>query len=311
MEYGFAPRGFTSPGTRVLLALLLAGNIAIWFAWARSGEWLPPAAHPALRLDFLAVGQGDATLIRTPRGRAFLVDGGDGGTREQAAKSGHRTVLDQLARLRVTHLDGVVISHFHNDHFGGIVKVLDTLRVDRVWDSGAAVTSPQFQEFADLLKRRRVPRLRVRAGERLDWGEELDVQVLHPEPELPGMDTEDQDARSVVLFIRYGKGAALLPGDLDRDGQRELARYGAGLRAQVLKVPHHGSAEALFPPLLDLVTPTHAFLAAGRENPFGYPASTTLQVYREKRIRVWRSDEDGSVAALIDGAEATASKGGD
>lgn len=308
MDYGFAPRLFGTPLKRLLLIALLVANAIVWYSWVQAERWLPLKLRPALEVTFLNVGQGDAILIRTPRGRTFLVDGGDGGSKEQAVQAGHLTILDHLARRGIERLDGIVVTHFHNDHLGGVVKVLNECSVERVWDAGGMTSAAAFQKYEETLKRSRVPRLRVRAGDRLDWGADLDVRVLHPEPEVPGSEPGDQNSRSVVLLIRYGKSALLLPGDVEKDEQRELARYGGGIRAQVLKVPHHGSADGLFLPFLEKVAPGDAIVSVGRENPFGYPASATLQAHRQRGTRLWRTDEQGSVKCLLDGGDATESK---
>jgi competence protein ComEC len=256
-DYGFEQRSFQSTAHRFLFIVLFLVCIGVWavFLSPDLAGLLPPAFHRELLLDFINVGQGDAILVRTPRGRAYLIDAGTNVPLAQARSEGRELVHHYLRREGITRLDGVVVTHPHNDHLGGIPPVLKLLRVDRVWECGSKIDTVTYQDYVSLCQQKRIPRQSVQAGDLLDWGDELFVQVLHPVEVVNSEEYSDLNNMSVTLLMRYGKVTVLLTGDIEEKVEMELTRYGPGLKAQVIKVPHHGSETSLYKPFLELVAP--------------------------------------------------------
>jgi len=120
------------------------------------------------------------------------------------------------------------------------------------------------------------------------------VDVLYPPKDLPDMGRNENEY-SVVLALRYGKGAIILPGDLEKKGLFLLETSGADIRAAVLKVPHHGAESALLDSFLDKVGGRWAVISVGKANKFGHPAGAVLSRLRQKGYRVYRTDLDGAV----------------
>lgn len=255
-----APWGALVLGLAALLAkrAKVAGVLAMLAVW-------PTSARPdALTLDFLAVGQGDATLVRWPDGRRWLVDGGP--------PSGDLPRV--LRRLGVWRLDEVILSHAHPDHFGGLIPVVAAMEVGGLRANHVPV------ELAG------VPRVA---------GAEPGLEVLGP-PE--GFVPEGENDASLVLRLCYEGHCVLLPGDVESAAEGALA--GVDLHADVLKAPHHGSRTSSTQGFVDAVRPEVVVICVGANNRYGHPNLEPLARYRGKRV--YRTDRDGTVRVRISAA---------
>ncbi|NLI75093.1 MAG: MBL fold metallo-hydrolase [Candidatus Riflebacteria bacterium] len=305
VEYGFEQKSFQSNSSRFIFIFLFLVFLAVWAVVLSPnlGGLLTPPFHRDLLVDFINVGQGDAILLRTPHGRAFLVDAGTNVPLSQAKSEGRELVHYYLRQLGITRLDGVLVTHPHNDHLGGILPVLKLFRVDHVWECGSDFDTATFKDFGALCQQKRIPRSVAQAGDILDWGEELFVQVLHPVEVVKSQEFSDINNMSVVLLVRYGKVALLLTGDVEEKVQMELTRYGPGLKVQVIKVPHHGSETSIYKPFLDLVAPECGVIQVGRDNPFRHPSPAAISLYGSLGAKIYRNDHQGNIRLAIGGRD--------
>jgi competence protein ComEC len=261
------------------------------------------AGRPAgvLRATFLDVGQGDAAIIDLPDGEAMVVDGG--GLVASPIDVGARVLAPELRRRRRGAIAAAVLTHPHPDHFAGLLSGLEGARLGALWDTGQGEREGVGGGYEALLRQARArgtPVLRPDAlcGERALGGAR--VEVLAPCPG-PSPDRNPND-NSIVLRITYGARAMLLVGDAEREEEGTLlATAAARLRADVLKVGHHGSRTSSSPAFLAAVAPREAIVSAGRRNRFGHPSPQTLAALRGAGSRVWRTDRDGAVEVTTDG----------
>ncbi|XXX76252.1 DNA internalization-related competence protein ComEC/Rec2 [Sorangium sp. So ce134] len=279
----------------------LAAGAAAWLlleiAAVRAG-----APRGVLRVNVLDVGQGDAILIDLPEGGAMLVDAG--GFVGSPVDPGARVIRPLLRSRRRARLDAVVLSHPHPDHFGGLPAVVEGVEVGELWDTGqgeAEGAGPVYARLLSDLRRRGVPivrpaslcgRPRVLSG--------ATIEVLAPCPELhPDRGANDN---SFVVRVTYGARSALLVGDAEHEAEDALvARYGAALRADLLKVGHHGSRTSTGAALLAAVDPSVAAVSCGVRNRFGHPSPEVLSRLSARGVAIARMDRGGALVWETDG----------
>lgn len=261
------------------------------------------APRGVLRVTFLDVGQGDSALVDLPDGSAMLVDGG--GLVGSPIDVGERAVASVLAARRRSRLAAVVLSHPHPDHYLGLASGLARVQVDSFWDTGQGEDEGAAGAYAELLtdlRRRGAAVLRPAdlCGARTIGG--AVVEVLAPCPGVvPDRGANDN---SFVVRVRFGERAILFTGDAEHDAEAELVeRLGArgGLRADVLKVGHHGSRTSTTASFVAAVDPGVAVISCGVRNRFGHPHPSTLATLADAQVRVLRTDRVGSVVVTTDG----------
>jgi competence protein ComEC len=290
-------RQHVPPLWSVLLALagiawLLAPRGAPWracgLALVAPAFALPPAA-PARGeawITALDVGQGLAVLVRTSS-RALLFDAGPAFGPE--SDSGARVVLPYLRAVGLERLDAMVLSHEAADHTGGAQTVLESLEVDELASSLGA----RHRLNALVPAARRCVR-----GTSWEW-DGVRFEFLHP-PAAQGEAGARRNDLSCVLRIASPGGSMLLTGDIEHAAEAALLEHrGAGLRADVLLVPHHGSRSSSTPGFVAAAAPRWAVVSAGYRNRFGHPREEVLERYRSAGAAILRTDRDGAVSVRL------------
>lgn len=262
-----------------------------------------PTGRNHIEVHFLDVGQGDCTLIRTGTGAAVLIDAG-GWRGELAGESGagEKVVVPYLRRLGVREINVLVITHPHDDHAGGVRAVAEKLKVLNVVvapDGGREEPNPAYRTLIEELKQSDIPIIQVWAGDRLQVDRQTVLKVLAPAFPLLSGTRSDLNNNSVVLRLDHGARSFLFAGDVEQEAQARLT-LGQDVRADVLKVPHHGSG-VFVPDFFQAVKPSVAVITVGRANPFGHPHPRTLEALRELGAEVYRTDLDGAVIIRTDG----------
>jgi competence protein ComEC len=278
------------------LALLGAALLALTMLVPVPTPGWPPRGWVLVACD---VGQGDALVLRAGQGRAVVVDAGPD----------PRPVDRCLRRLGVREIPVLVLSHFHADHVDGLSGVLRGRRVGRI--DVAPLPAPEAGRRAVLAAGRRDGiEVRVsRTGERTEVGD-LVWTVLGPIRDHPTSDSPPNDD-SLVLLVETAGLRILMLGDAENAAQGDLRRAWPGLRVDVLKVAHHGSARQ-DQTLVRGLGARLAVISVGRDNDYGHPAARTLDLVTSAGMRVERTDRDGDVAVVggPGGAMATVVRGG-
>jgi competence protein ComEC len=258
-----------------------------------------PPGSGILRVAFFDVGEGDAALVELPDGRNVLVDAG--GLAGGAFDMGDRVVGPALRMFGVRHVDTLVLTHGDFDHIGGAAAILRRFGPRVVWEGVPVPPHPGLRELGARAAAAGVSWRTVVAGDRERAGG-VDIRVLHPpQPEWERQRVRNED--SIVLELRFGDVAIVLPGDIAKDGERAVMPLLSRAPITVLKAPHHGSASSSTQAFLDAARPAAVVFSEGRGNRFGHPAPAVLQRYRDRHAVIFRTDEDGAIVLDTDGHE--------
>jgi competence protein ComEC len=245
-----------------------------------------------LHLTVLDVGQGDGLVLRSPSGRVRLVDAG--GTYDSRFDIGEAVVGPYLWSLGVARLDGIVVTHAHPDHTGGVGAIVRGFQVGDVWEGLGPRQDRTYDQLDEVLTTARINRRSVARGMGEVW-DGVGLRVLGPVPagQRPWRTRNDD---SVVLEIVYGDVRLLLTGDVEAGGE---ARLKTG-KVHIAKVPHHGSRSSSSPEFVERIEPRLALVSAGFRNRFGHPHPTVVSRYR-RHGRVLSTAEEGALSISTDG----------
>jgi competence protein ComEC len=289
--------------TRVVAARRWGWGVAVAL-WVPLAVALSPSADSdgRLALHFLDVGQGDGAVIRTPGGRFVIVDAGP---RSERTDAGRRVVAPFLTRKRAGRLAAIIISHAHADHVGGATSVLERFSAEVVLEPGAVFDDPGYTRFLGAVAADGIPWRPARPGDAFTL-DGVRFSLMHPDTAWSGWG-EDLNEDSLILCVEYGGFRALFPGDAGFAAERHLAgRIGP---VSLLKVGHHGSRGSTGEDWLAELQPRVAVVSVGANN-YGHPAPETLARLDRSGADLRRTDREGTVTVLTDGAMMTVSSGG-
>ncbi len=252
-------------------------------------------ANGEAKVHFIDVGQGDCELIVT-ESKAVLIDCGE---REYAG-----TVVQYIKSLGIDKLDYVICTHPHSDHIGGMYSVIseidtDTVIMPRVKDE----ITPTTSSYARLLESIEDNGIKVeyaQAGKELPLEEGGYIELL-----APVEDYDDLNNYSVVCRFIHGGNAFLFTGDIEKEAESDILSSGADVRAQVIKVPHHGSSTSSSYAFVKRVAPEYAVFEVGSPNDYGHPHKETVQTYTDAGCTFLRTDMNGSIVFTSDGKSLT------
>lgn len=269
---------------RLLLGLAAA---AAWVLWAPA---VLRGSTGGLRATFLDVGQGDGCVLELPGGPVILVDGG-------SRRAGEFVVAPFLESRGIDHVDAVIATHPDADHIGGIPAVFKRLDVTWFVEGPGQSDSQTYTRLAEAANAERARRDRLFAGDWIEAPHNARVLVLHP---ARGSTFSNRNDQSLVLMVDWGECEILLAGDAERPAEQDMLASGADLRCDVLKVSHHGSANATSQALLDRARPGLAIISCGRDNQYGHPAPAVVERLVSTGATIARTDEDGAVIVRYD-----------
>ncbi len=273
-----------------VVTILIAANILIWKPVFQSNKWM--------RVIFFDVGQGDAAFVTFPDGKNMLIDAGPNLANFDAGKY---FIVPYLKRNRIDQINIVILSHADNDHIGGMPTIFRNIKVNQLFDTGLYHQSRICSTYQFLIDSLQMDYQIVNQADRLENFENCGVYLLHPSKEFLKKFHRDVNNSSVIAKIVYGKRSFLFTGDIETEAEDVLVNYGNLLKADVLKIPHHGSKTSSTLELLKLVKPQFAVISVGRNNKFKFPAPVVLERLEQLDIPVVRTDLNGAVIYRTDG----------
>ncbi len=264
-----------------LLALLIVALL--------SAVELPKFFTDGLTFQAFDVGQGDSFLFSFPDGSTMLVDAGP-------RKAG-KELVGKLRRFGVRSIDILVATHPHEDHIGGMIEVLRSFPVGKIWDSGYNHGSNVQKEMLAIIRRKKIRFGKPRAGFVEERGG-VRIEVLAPREAISGT-ASDANNNGLILRVSYGEVSFLMMGDAEESGR---ARVDVFPGSTVLKAGHHGSRNGTDKGLLEQVRPEVAILSYGRGNSYGHPHRETLALLSREKIESYAT-ANGDIEIATDGKE--------
>ena len=247
-----------------------------------------------LKIFFIDVGQGDSTLIITPMKHSILIDGG--GSLNESFDVGKNTVLPYLLSRRITKLDHIIVSHFDQDHIGGLLTVMTEIKVDKVVISKQLETDENYEKFINIVKENRIKVVVVEQGDKLNIEKNLYFDILWPN-NLKFTSENVLNNNSIVCKMHYKDFSMLFTGDIEEFAEKQILQEYKNnlniLNSTILKVAHHGSKTSSIQEFIEVVKPEIALIGVGKNNIFGHPNDEVLKRFKNMRFKGMQNRFDG------------------
>ena len=252
-----------------------------------------------LKIHFIDVGQGDSTLIITPHNKTILIDGG--GSSNSDYDVGKNTLLPYILDRGIKKIDIIIISHFDDDHVGGLFYILKEIKVEKVIIGKQFENCENYEKFMEIVKEKNIKVIEVKSGNRIKIEKNLYIDILWPtDKEI----TENVLNNNALVFkLNYKDFSILFTGDIEEVAEKKILKlYSKSekiLKADILKVAHHGSKTSSTEEFLDLVKPKIALIGVGKNNKFGHPNEEILERLEDLNCKIFRTDLNGEISIVI------------
>jgi len=249
-------------------------------------------AGAKLKVSYIDVGQADSILIQIPNGKNVLIDAGNNGD--------STTLVTYLKAQNVTKLDYVIATHSHEDHIGSMDTVIKTFDIGQMIMPKESSNTQTFRDMMTAMTDKNIKPIEAKPGVKLDLGSEVSAELLAPN----SSGYTDINDYSAVVRLVYGKNIFLFTGDAEAQSESEMLHLGSQLKADVLKVGHHGRTSST-QSFLNLVQPKYAVISVGKGNTYGHPTQEALDRLTGIGATIYRTDESGTIVCESDGASIT------
>lgn len=246
---------------------------------------LPLMTGNSLRVSIINVGQGSASLVQY-RNESFMIDAG--GTVKGDYEVADRILPDYLVKRGVGVLDAVFLTHYHADHYSGIDKIDEKVRI-------MSIVSGHRDDSVISVFNKDIDFLEVNRGDRIDMGKDLTIDVIWPPV---GFESNNENNNSLVLLVDFKGTEILFTGDMEGEVEDEISRSLG--KTDILIVPHHGSETSSSENFLLKTMPEYGIMSYG-ENSYGIPAEEVMNRYDDINTSLYETYIDGEVVIDVDG----------
>ncbi len=249
------------------------------------------AAGPdKVEVHFMDVGQGDSTLIICGE-HAMLIDAGDDSKGTQ--------IQNYLKKQKIEKLNYLVLTHPDADHIGGAPVIIGKFEIDKVFISNFEKDNKTYRKLIQALDDQKQDYTTPEVGSQYSLGTAV-ITIL-----APGREYDNPNDASIALIVQNGSHKFLFTGDAGEDAEQDMLDSGMTLSADVYQAGHHGSKTSTSEAFLKAVNPTYAVISCAEGNEYGHPHAQTLNTFRAEGVKVYRTDEAGTVIAYSDGKKLT------
>jgi competence protein ComEC len=270
--------------------LILLSGFAHYFSFASIPQGF-------MTVVFLDVGQGDAIYIEAPNGVQFIVDGGpiNGGLLPQLGE-----VMPYYDRT----IDGIMVTNPDTDHYAGFLDVLPRYQIGAVFEPGTHSDTSTYASFERMIEEKRISKTVAKKGQRifLDKKDGVYLDIIFPDRDVSNWVINDG---SVIARLVYGSTSVMLQGDAPRKIEEYLVNQGEDVKAQILKVGHHGSKTSSSDKYVTAVDPDLAVISLGKNNRYGFPHKETVDTFAKESVPILRTDLEGQITFVSNGKKFT------
>ena len=249
------------------------------------------AVNGNLKIHYIDVGQADSILIEQGSSSMLI----DAGNNEDA-----KTVKNYISGQGITKLNYIVGTHPHEDHIGGLDYIINSFQVGKIYMPKATSNTKTFQDVVSAIKVKGMKATVPKALETFKVGDAT-ATILAPN----GSGYKDLNNTSIVIRLTFGNNSFIFDGDAEDISENEMLSKGLNISSDVLKVGHHGSNSSTSQAFLDKVNPKYAVISVGKDNSYGHPHKSTMEKLQAKGVKVYRTDESGTIVATSDGKNIT------
>ncbi|WP_010243883.1 MBL fold metallo-hydrolase [Acetivibrio cellulolyticus] len=247
------------------------------------------AVNGQLRVHFIDVGQADSILIQTPENKAMLIDAGE--------NDDGNLVTSYIKSQGINKISVVVGTHPHEDHLGGLDTVINNFSIEKIYMPKVSSKSDAFEDVWAAIRNKGLTVTTAKAGVNVNFDSTLKTEILAPNKDS----YDDINNYSAVIKMTYNNTSFLFTGDSESISEKEMLSAGIDLKADVLKVGHHGSGYSTGALFLKKVSPKYAVISVGENNNYNHPDNLILNRLKTYGVELFRTDKSGTIVATSDG----------
>ncbi|HBI7169068.1 TPA: MBL fold metallo-hydrolase, partial [Clostridium perfringens] len=244
--------------------------------------------YSGMSVTYLNVGQGDSELIQV-NGINMLIDAG--------TNAGANDLVKDLKNRGIKTIDIAIATHPHEDHIGGMDEVLENFDVKSFYAPKVAHTTKTYENMLKAVKNEGLKIQQIKEGTKIDLGKDTEVQVYSPVKSQ----YEELNNYSPVMKISYGQNSFMFTGDAESLVEKEILNENKDLKADVLKLGHHGSHSSTSEEFLKAVNPSIAVVSCAKDNKYGHPHKETMSNLKKAGITVYETFRDGDITISSNG----------
>ena len=239
-----------------------------------------------ITVSFIDVGQADSILIRT-NGHNMLIDAGNNSDGEK--------LVSYFNNFGITNFDYVIGTHAHEDHIGGMDDIIENFDIDTFYMPDVTTTTKTFEDVLDAIISKNMS-INIPKIDDEFYLDSAKIKIIYA-----GDKTNDLNDSSIVLKLTYGNNSFLFTGDATSNVEKVI--LSKDIKADVLKVGHHGSQYSSTNEFLNVVNPKYGVISAGKNNNYGHPTKENLDKLINNNIKIYRTDQDGTIIFTSDGSD--------
>lgn len=252
------------------------------------------ATNEILKVHFLDVGQADSIIIQLPTKQTMIIDGGN--------NADGMMIVHYLQKLGIQKIDYLIGTHPHEDHIGGLDNLINNYSIGKIYLPKVTTTTKTFEDLLLAIKAKNLKIISAQRGMEIIQQNDLQAIILAPSSNSKYSNLNDW---SIVVKLTYQQTSFLFTGDAQEESELEMLRNNCQLKADLLKVGHHGSHTSTTERFLQAVSPDYSIISVGGGNKYGHPANSVINRLQKHGIKLYRTDQLGTIIASSDGSQIT------